>query len=114
MNASHETVTEKIISPFLITVISFCGFMFYIYCYVKGIDSAYLTATPSAIAFLATLLMLRSKIRSIRKIPDNADTREANLERSQRRKDADAHYFGMIIFILAAIYIVFVELIPFV
>ena len=75
------------------------------------IDTIYMTVTPSVICFFATLLMFRPKIRFIRPVNHDGDSAMARLERRQRRVDTDSYYFGMIIFILAVIYLVFIEIV---
>lgn len=110
MRKNKETYVEKLISPFLITVISFVGFISYIFFYFNDANSAYLTLIPSIISLLSILLIFRSRLRGAGQVCDSESiTHDEKLEKRQRQKDRDANYFGSIIFVLSAIYIVFPE-----
>lgn len=117
MNLRKETFIEKALSPIVIVIICFLGFMAYIYVYVKKLAEPDLNILISCVILLSGLLMFRSFIRKIyktgRRFSINSKsllpTPDAVIERQQKQKDADAKYFGTIIFILSVMYIVFIE-----
>jgi len=119
MFVRKETFIEKIVAPLPITSICFLGFMFYIYVYVKKLAEPDLGVLSAGLILLGTLLIFRSRIRSIfSKKTSFSQTKKSILptpdeviERLQRQKDADARYFGYIIFILSAMYLLFLEVI---
>jgi len=115
----RENLVEKIIAPPPMIIMSFSGFAYYIFEYLYGADRLHLVIVSSVICFCATLLMLRPRIRAFFRPPvtykkttfDIMDTPDEVLERKQRRIDADSHYYGMVIFILAVLYLAFLEVV---
>jgi len=119
MQIRQETIFEKVISPLPITCVCFFGFMAYIYVYIQQLAQPDLSFIISLVIALSCLLMFRGRFRplfckgNIFRASKVAilSTPDETFERYQRQKDKDARYFGMIIFILSAMYLLFLEVV---
>jgi|GEM_PF-5025237 len=119
MQIRQETLLEKIISPMPITCICFVGFMAYIYVYIKNLAQPDLNILMTIIIILSFLLVFRGRFRSIFtkgnvfRVSKRGILSTPNeiFERHQRQKDKDSQYFGSIIFILSAMYLLFLEVV---
>ena len=118
MIKTRVTWFERLIAPAPITTICFLGFIVYVVEFAFGGDPIFLTSVSLAITVMAVLLMSRPYIRQKRtsrakfKKYTSAimDTPDEVIERQQKRIDKDATYFGSIIFILSAMYMMFAEI----
>ena len=118
---SKDSFFERVVTPFSITVTAFLGFCIYIFEYLFSAIQVNLIIVSSVICFLGGLLIFRKHLRLVcktNKKPHFKKTRSNIIEtpdeireRKQRRIDQDSYYYGMIIFILSSMYLVFLEVI---
>ncbi len=113
------TLIERLIAPLPVTALCFIGFMVYIYVYINNLAQPDLTVLTSILILLSALLIFRPRIRNIFSSNDGFTVNKTSvlptpnevIERRQKQIDEDARYFGYIIFVLSAMYLVFIEVV---
>ena len=121
MLTRKETLFEKIITPLPVTVMSFVGFIAYIFVYVKNLPRPDLTVMMSSVILLGCILIFRYRLRRFfikeKKFSPTKKgmlpTPDEVMEIRQKNIDEDSKYFGMIIFVLSTMYLAFIEVAKF-